>query len=293
MKKMLFVLNPCAGKKKALRHLPKILDIFNRGGYDVQVYVTAASGDAIPAVQRLAPGMDLVVCCGGDGTFNETVSALLGAGLTTPVGYIPAGSTNDFANSLQLKTDCLKAAKQIVEGTPHVYDMGQFGDRYFSYVASFGAFTRVSYATPQSIKNALGHTAYLLEGVTELGRIKSIPIKLELDGELLEEPLLFGAICNSTSVGGILTLPREKVDMSDGLFEVMLVRKPHSLGEITECLSAVRKHTYNCAMMTFRTAKTIRAIVEDSLDWTLDGEHAPMEKEILIQNLHHAVTLMQ
>ena len=156
-------MNPYAGTRKAAKILTDILAVFNRADYQVLTYMTAATGDARQAVLNQARGMDLVVCCGGDGTLNETVSGLIEAGLDIPVGYIPAGSTNDFATSLKLSTNPVQAAKAIVEGVPTAYDVGRFGDRYFAYVASFGAFTKSSYATPQSVKNALGHTAYVLK----------------------------------------------------------------------------------------------------------------------------------
>ena len=151
MKKLLFVLNPCAGTRKANKVLPALLALFNRAGYDVLTFITGASGEAIDEVAAKAADMDLIVCCGGDGTFNETVTGILKSGASTPVGYIPTGSTNDFAGSLGLPLDPLKAAKQIIDGTPQQYDIGQFNMRYFTYVASFGAFTRASYTTPQSI----------------------------------------------------------------------------------------------------------------------------------------------
>ena len=159
MKKMLLVVNPYSGQKKAGKMLAEIIALFNRADYAVQAYITAGPGDATGEVARLCNQVDLVVCCGGDGTFNETIAGLLQVGSNTPVGYIPAGSTNDFASSLHLPGDLLEAAKEIIEGRPVAYDAGSFGGRIFSYVASFGAFTRASYATPQGIKNALGHTA--------------------------------------------------------------------------------------------------------------------------------------
>lgn len=293
MKKMLFVLNPFAGMRKANRQLSDILAIFNRAGYDVHVYITAGPKDAIGAIKTIAPGVDLVVCCGGDGTFNETVTALLEAGLDLPIGYIPAGSTNDFANSLSLSTDPLAAARQIVDGTPECYDVGKFGDRYFSYVASFGAFTKASYATPQNVKNALGHTAYILEGIHELSQIHPVHVCMELDGEVLEDDYLFGAVCNSTSVGGILTLDPNQVDMGDGMFEVLLVRAPRDLSEITECILAVQKQQYNCRMMTFRSAKEVRFYTDGDMPWTLDGELEPGHREITASNLHHAIRLVK
>ena len=292
MKKMLFILNPCAGTKKANRVLTDILDAFNRADYQVQVHVTAGAKDATQAVKDYAPGMDLVVCCGGDGTFNETVTGLLDAGLSIPIGFIPAGSTNDFANSLKLPLQPMKAAQAIIDGTAKPLDIGLFNGRYFSYVASFGAFTKVSYATPQSVKNALGHTAYVLESLKEIAGIRKMFVRLELDGEIEEGEYIFGAICNSTSVGGVLTLDRKKVDMSDGLFEVLLVRAPQDLFELTECITAVQKQQYNCRMMTFRTAKSVKILEGANIAWSLDGESANGSEDITISNLHHAIQLV-
>ena len=293
MKQVLFILNPKAGTRKAAKALADILNIFNRAGYIVQIHLTAGPGDGIFAVKTFAPGKDLVVCCGGDGTFNETVTGLMEAGLHIPIGYIPAGSTNDFAASMGLSTDLLTAAKQIVDGTPQALDLGKFGDRYFSYVASFGAFSRASYNTPQNIKNALGHTAYLLEGIHELSQIRKMHMGFQLDGELLEDDYLFGAVCNSTSIGGILTIDPNQVDMGDGMFEVLLVRAPRDLTEITECIMAVQKQQYNCRMMTFRSVKSVKVFAEKETNWTLDGEKAVGSEEISIVNLHHAIQLIK
>ncbi len=290
---MLLILNPYAGMRKANKALVDILSVFNRAGYDVHVYITAGPGDGISAVKSLAPGMDVVVCCGGDGTLNETISGLLEARLDIPLGYIPTGSTNDFAASLGLPTDPVAAAQLIADGSPVYYDVGKFGNRFFSYVASFGAFTKASYATAQSVKNALGHTAYLLEGIQELSQIRKVTLQLELDGEPLKDEYLFGAVCNSTSVGGLLTLDPQQVDMSDGMFEVLLVRMPKDFSEIAECILAVQKQQYNCRMMTFRSAKTITVQAETELPWTLDGEKAPTDGTITITNLHHAIRLIK
>ena len=294
VKKMLFILNPCAGTKKASRSLPDILSVFNRANFDVRTYVTASQGDATRAVRDLAEGMDLVVCCGGDGTFNETVSGILEYGLDLPIGYIPAGSTNDFAASLGLSADLLTAARAIADGKPQAYDAGRFGNRYFSYVASFGAFTRTSYTTPQTIKNALGHTAYLLEGIQELSQIRKHHVKLTLDeGEVLEDDYLFGAICNSTSVGGILSLDPRQVDLQDGKFEILLVKAPKTLQDIPECLLAVQKQQYNSAIMTFRSASHITVEADPNLSWTLDGERGEGGSRILIDNLPLAIRIIR
>ena len=294
MKKMLFVMNPNAGVRRANRYLTEILTVFNRADYAVDVYITAGQGDATRVVAQRAKNVDLVVCCGGDGTFNETVTGLLQSGADTPIGYIPSGSTNDFATSLKLPMATVQAAQEIVEGKPVAYDVGLFGDRYFTYVASFGAFTKASYNTPQSVKNALGHTAYVLEGIQELSQIRNFHLRMETDGSVIEDDFIFGAISNSTSVGGILTLNPSQVDMGDGQFEILLVRAPRNLTEITTCIQAVQTQNYNdCEMITFCSARSVKVVAEPGIIWTLDGERADGAEEIQVQNLHHAIRLMQ
>ena len=199
-------------------------------------------------------GLDGIVAIGGDGTFNETVAGILESGTNVPVGYIPSGSTNDFANSLGLSTDPVEAAKNIAAGKIERFDVGSFNGRYFTYVASFGAFTRTSYSTPQNVKNTLGHTAYLLEGIQEISQLRPSHVRIELEGRVIEDDFLFGAISNSISVGGILTLDPKQVDMTDGKFELLLVRAPKDLLEVSECVVALQKQQYNCAMMTFVSA---------------------------------------
>ncbi len=293
MKKMLFVMNPYSGTRKAVRYLVELISLFNRAGYDVTTHMTAGSGDATEVVARLAGNMDLVVCSGGDGTLNETICGILRSGADVPIGYIPSGSTNDFASSLKLSMNVLQAAQDIVEGTPVRYDVGQFGDRFFSYVASFGAFTKASYSTPQSVKNALGHTAYLLESINELSQIKNEHVRMEIDGQVVEDDFIFGAISNSTSVGGILTLNPSLVDMADGLMEVLLIRTPRSLLEISECIQAVQSQQYNCSMITFRSAREVKIYASPDMPWTLDGEKEEGHAEVTARNVHHAIRLMK
>ncbi len=292
MKKLLFVMNPNAGTRKANKLLTDILSIFSKEGFDVHIHITREQDDGRRVVAKRAKDMDLVVCCGGDGTFNETIAGLMDGGAKCPVGYIPAGSTNDFANSLGLPTDPLKAAAKIATGTPTAYDAGSFNGRYFTYVASFGAFTKTSYTTPQNIKNALGHTAYLLSGIQEISQIRAVHGKFTLDGEVIEDDFLFGAICNSNSLGGIVTLDPKQVDMRDGKFELLLVRAPKDLIELGECIQAVQKQVYNCKMITFLSASQIQIKIEP-LSWSLDGEHQEGKEEILVENIHHAFKLVQ
>lgn len=293
LKKILFIVNPKAGTKKAQKYLADILGEFCRAGHTVITHVTTGLGDAVNAVKRYAATVDMVVCCGGDGTFNETINGIMQCGSNVPIGYIPAGSTNDFAASLKLPTHPLEAARAILGGKPVRYDIGQFGRRYFSYVASFGAFTRASYTTPQSVKNALGHTAYILEGIQELSQIRPLHVKLELDDQVIEDDFLFGAISNSTSVGGILTLDPTQVDMRDGRFEILLVRVPRKMGEISECIQALSTQKYNCQMITFRSSSHVRVTAETDMVWTLDGERAEGAPIVDIYNHQQAIGLLQ
>ena len=293
MKKMLFIVNPNAGQRRIHRYLSDIVAIFNQAGYHVEMFVTTAAGDATKVVAQRAMDQDLIVCAGGDGTFNETVNGLLRSHYRIPLGYIPCGSTNDFGTSLKLSTNILQAARNIVNGTPTKYDVGRFNDRHFTYVASFGAFTRTSYSTPQNVKNALGHIAYLLEGIQELSQLRMEHIRLEADGQTVEGDFLFGAISNSTSVGGILTLREDQVDMGDGEFEILLVRAPKNLAELSNCIQSVQNQCYNCAAITFFSAKEVRVTADPKMNWSLDGEKEPGREEIRVVNLHQAITLIK
>ncbi len=292
MKKMLFIMNPVSGQKRVNKHLTDILLEFSKAGYEITTHITTTQGDAVTAAEKWAKAVDLVVCSGGDGTLNETVTGMLRAGADTPIGYIPTGTTNDFASSLGLSSNPLQAAVDILEGTPVTYDVGRFGQRYFSYVASFGAFTRSSYVVPQNIKNALGHTAYVLGGISEISQIRKEHIRMEIDGQTVEDDFLFGAICNSLSIGGILTLDPKQVDLGDGLFEILLVRNPRNLTEIAECIQAVQNQTYNCEMITFRSAKSVKIFADPEMPWTLDGEREDGHAEVEVENLHHAIRLI-
>ena len=292
MKKMLFILNPNAGQRKANKYLAEILSIFNRADYDVNVYVTGGSGEAREVAKQRAGEVDIIVCCGGDGTYNEVMSGILQSGKQIPIGYIPAGSTNDFASSLGLPGDPVEAAKVIAEGKCRCYDVGCFGTRHFAYVASFGAFTRTSYSTPQSLKNALGHTAYILGGARELSQIKKYHLRVETDTEVVEDDFIFGAVCNSTSLGGILKLDPGVVDMRDGKFELFLVRAPKNPGELASFLQALQSKKYNCAMMTFRNTSKVRITAPETMCWTIDGEKEEGHSQIEVVNLQRVIRVM-
>ena len=294
MKKLLFIMNPYAGTRRANRYLSDIIGIFNAADYEVTVYMTSGPGNCRQIVEDRAAEADLLVCCGGDGTFNEALSGLMSRGLDMPIGYIPAGSANDFANSLHLSLNVCQAARDIVSGQVARYDAGRFGDRIFSYVASFGAFTRTSYATPQPLKNVLGHAAYVLQGVQELTQLHTEHIRLELDdGTVVEDDFLFGAISNSTSMGGVLTLDPKQVDLRDGKFEVLLIRSPRDLVELTECIIALQRQDYSCRMITFLSTSRVTVTAPKEMAWTLDGEHAPGQEQVEIVCLNQAIRLMK
>ena len=293
MEKLLLIINPCAGQKKAKKQLTEIIDIFNRANFSVITHITSGSGDAEAACIRYADQVSRIVCCGGDGTFNETVSGILKSGKDVPIGYIPAGSTNDFASSLHLNSDLLQAARDIVDGQPKRLDIGLFGNRYFSYVASFGAFTRTSYTTPQNMKNALGHTAYILSGIQELSQIRSHPLRFALsDGSIIEDKFLFGAISNSTSVGGVLTLAPDRVNMADGKLELLLIRAPKDLFELSDCVRALQQKTYNSPMITFLSTESVTVSAPEEMCWTIDGEQEPGHAETEVSCLHHAIQII-
>ena len=293
MRKLLLLVNPNAGQRRVNKLLTEVIGVFNEGGYEVTVFLTTGPGSGIRIVEERAGVYDLVVCAGGDGTLNETITGILRSGADCPIGYIPCGSTNDFAATLKLSTDIVQAARDIMLGKPEEHDLGRWGERYFTYIASFGAFTRVSYSTPQNLKNALGHLAYVLSGITELPQIRSIPMRLELDGEPVEGKYLFGAVSNSTSVGGVITLDPHLVDLRDGKFEVILVRLPRDPAELAQCITALQNHTYDSAAITFRSVSSLTVHQDPSLVWTLDGERAEGAEEIHIENLHRAIRLVR
>lgn len=292
MKKNLIIINPCSGKKRANKYLTAIVDTFTTNDYICTVLTTTKRGDGTVYAAQYGGDFDLVTCIGGDGTFNEVVAGLLEGGHKTPVGYIPAGSTNDFASSLNLSTRILKAAEDIVKGEKLPIDIGSFNGRKFSYVASFGAFTQTSYATPQNIKNALGHLAYVLEGVTSIASIKKEHICIEADGQIYEDDYIFGAISNSTSLAGIITLKPEYVDMSDGMFELLLVKSPKNIIDITEIVHMLSTQNYESGMLTFINAKEFKISTSKDMPWSLDGEFQEGCDEIYVENLHNAIEIM-
>ena len=292
MKRVMIILNPCAGTKQANKYFVDIVDIFCRAGYETVTATTEKRGDGTAFAKSRAGEFDLVVCIGGDGTFNEVIAGVIESGADVPLGYIPAGSTNDFANSLNLSKNVVQAARDIVTGVPRTLDIGWFNGRYFSYVASFGAFTRASYEAPQSIKNALGHLAYILEGIKDIPSIKPEKVRLKMEQGIYGGDYLFGAISNSTSVGGILTLSDDLVDMNDGMFEVLLIKSPSNILELNQILVALTKQNYSSPMISLFNSREMDITADPSMPWTLDGEYQEGSESITIKNLHGAIKLL-
>ena len=292
MKRVLIVLNPCAGTRQANRYFVEIIEVFCNAGYRVEVKTTAKRGEGTDIVKQRAEDFDLLVCIGGDGTFNEVVEGLLESGVRIPLGYIPAGSTNDFASSMGLSKDIVQAARDIVEGQPRSLDIGSFNGRYFSYVASFGAFTRASYEAPQSIKNALGHLAYILEGIKDIPSIKPEKLWLKVEQGTYGGDYLFGAVCNSTSVGGLLTLSEDLVDMNDGKFEVILIKSPSNILELNQILFALTTQNYNTPLISFFSSGHLTITADPDMPWTLDGEYQEGCAEIEVKNIKGAIQLI-
>ena len=293
MKKLLLIINPVAGRNQAQADLFKMVRVFAEHDCEVTVYPTRGPQDCTRKVLADAGRFDLVVCCGGDGTLNEMVSGMMQREDHVPMGYIPLGSTNDFAASLHLPSHVEEAALRCVEGTAFHMDVGSLNDRYFNYIAAFGAFTEASYATPQQIKNALGHLAYILEGVKSLGRLQPIHVRITADGESFEEDYLFGAVTNTVSLGGVLRLDPSRVLLDDGMYELLLlVKNPQNPTEAQAMLSALMLQNYDGPLVRMLRASDILFESNHEISWTIDGEFGGSFSTTHILNNKNAVTLM-
>ncbi len=296
VKKILFVFNPRAGKARIRNKLCDIIDIFTKAGYEVTVYPTQYEGDAVNVVRDKKKSYDLLVCSGGDGTLDEVVNGMIKSSKQIPIGYIPAGSTNDFAGSLGISKDMCKAARCIADGRDYACDIGTFNEECFVYIAAFGLFTDVSYETSQEIKNVLGHMAYILEGVKRLSAIRSYKLKVyykEESGEdkVIEDEFIFGMVTNSLSVGGFKRITGRNVELDDGKFEVTLVRKPMNLLDINMIRSSFlnRKIDMNY-MYCFKVSEVVFE-AEDEIAWTNDGEFGGNHSIVHIKNMKQAVKI--
>lgn len=292
MKRLLFLLNPQAGQRRANRFLPEMLRMFIEAGYRCEVYVTGAGGEATQVLADSPRKYDLVICAGGDGTLNETVSGMLAAGMKNPLGYIPCGTTNDYASSIGLSPDVMQAARDILEGKAQTVDVGTFNGRYFVYTATCGAFAKASYTTPQAAKNVLGHAAYVLEGMRDLTAIKPIHMKVRANELVLEDDFVFCSVTNSTSVGGILRLDTQLVALNDGRFEVTMVRNPVNPAQLSSIIVGLTTQSVPNDMIHFFSARKISIECDEPMEWTLDGERESETDAVSMENLHSAIRIM-
>ena len=293
--RVLLMVNPMAGRQKIRNELLYVVDTLTKAGYETIIYTTQGKDATRDLLAEKDSQFDRVICCGGDGTFNEILSATMHWNKRPILGYIPAGTTNDFAAGLKLPSDIREAAVNIVRGTPHTVDAGLFNTSYFSYVASFGAFTETSYSTPQNFKNALGHLAYILEGIKEIPAYTPYTVCVEADGQIYKDSYIFGAVSNARSVGGILKISDSLVDLNDGVFEVMMIKMPKTLMDlsaIVTSLTSLNPLKYDPSMFLFLQTKELKITFEQEMVWSLDGERVSGGKEARIACIKDAFKIL-
>jgi len=292
-KRLLLIVNPCSGRAKMRGELLRVTEIFSAYGYDVTVYPTKARADATEKILTLEKGeYQKIVVCGGDGTLNEAITGIMENSLDCPLGYIPAGTLNEWSSGLNISKNIPTAAKDTITGTTVQLDIGKFDNKYFSYTASFGAFTEASYSAPQDIKNVLGQAAYFFEGVKSLANIKPYHLKFTCEDREIEGDFLFGAISNSMSVGGIVKFKEAVVKLNDGLFEVFLIRKPKTVMELQPIIDGILRQDLNRSGIEFFHTNKITVTGSKDVSWTLDGEYAAGQQVIEITNLKKAINFI-
>ena len=292
-KKLLFIYNSNAGKGQILAKLGEIIEVFVKGGYEVEVYPTQAPKDAIQKVENVRDDVSVIVCSGGDGTLDEVTTGMVKSGKNIPIGYIPIGTTNDYASSLGLSKNVVQAAFDIVDGEPKSYDVGIFNDDVFVYVAAFGLFTEVTYATNQELKKLFGHMAYVLEGVKSLADVKAYHMKVEIEGEIWEDEFIYGMVTNSTSVGGFKKLTGKNVELDDGTFEYTFIRKPKNLSEMQEIITNLLTADDKTEKILSGKAKCVVVESAEEVPWTLDGEFGGNQTFVRIDNLYHGMQIIR
>lgn len=294
MKKLMMIVNPAAGRGAYTVNFPEAMQLLYKGGYIPSLYYTAAKGDAMHLAREYSSGYDVVACIGGDGTLSEVLSGLMHVDNPPPVGYIPMGTANDVATTLDIpKNDTIGAVKLILEGEAHPFDVGGFGEHdYFAYIAAFGAFTTVSYATPQNQKRALGHLAYVLQGAAELPYIEKYHTKVEFDDGVIETDLVYGSMSNSTSVAGIVKLPENMVHLGDGMSELVLVKDPGSVEKFAELAASVLSRRFDSDKLIILHTKKAKFTFEKPVAWTRDGEAGGSHQSVILQNYKCPVQLI-
>lgn len=296
MKRLYFICNLHSGKAAISNYLGKIINRFTESNYEVIVHPTQYSGDGIESAKYACQNdFDLIVCSGGDGTLNEVIQGCMLSSNKIPIGYIPNGSTNDFARGIGIPISPMEAIENILNGKPLFCDVGSFNEKYFTYIAAFGAFTEISYQTPQQYKNVLGHAAYILSGIARLPHIKSTRMRIEYDNIVLEDNYLYGMITNSTSVANLLSL--SDVEWDDGLFEVTLIKKPTNLLHFQKIISSLANglqlESEKQYIDYFRASNIkVTNLEDDDVAWTIDGEYGGNKRINKIKNHHKAISFL-
>ena len=291
--RILLIYNPKAGRGQFLSEVPNVIDLFTKAGYAVEVYPTQAPGDALRRIMTLEGDYDMMVPMGGDGTLDEIFTGLIRSGRDIPVGYIPVGSTNDYANSLRLSSNVVEAVGDIIGGVPSGVDAGVLNKEHvFVYVAAFGAFTDVAYQTNQDMKNALGHVAYLIEATKRLGDLKSYAFRVETQDWVAEGDYIFGMVTNSTSVGGIRNITGPEVRLDDGLFEVTLIHNPKNILEMQEIAGSLLTQNYDTDLIDYFKTDALELTSLQEIPWTLDGEYGGSYSKVHIENRYRAIRMV-
>lgn len=291
-RKLLFVFNPKSGMGLIKNHLLEIVDVMVKAGYEPTVYPTQARGDAIRKVKEDGANYDRIVCSGGDGTLDEVVTGMREADLQMPLGYIPAGSTNDFARTLGIPSDMVKAAEIAVGEHVFPCDVGQFNDDTFVYIAGFGVFTEISYDTPQELKNILGHAAYILSAAKSLASIPSYLMQIEVNGEVIQDRFVYGMITNSVSVAGFKGLTGKDVELDDGEFEVTLIKSPNNPIELNDIIAYLTGLVSETKMVYTFKSSHIKLRSRSSVSWTMDGENGGEHWSVEIKNHHKKLNIL-
>lgn len=294
MKRLMMIVNPSAGRGGYRYYFGEAMKILADGGYSIELFFTAGPKEAAKYAAAYAADFDTVACIGGDGTLSEVIGGLMKIPNPPPLGYIPMGTTNDVATTVGIpKNDTIGAARRIVMGEPHPFDVGGFGkDEYFTYIAAFGAFTEVSYATPQDQKRALGHLAYVLQGAQQLGKIEKIPVRVEYDTGVYEGELVYGSMSNSLSVAGIVRLREDMVLLGDGISELVLVQDPGTIDAYGEMISAVLTRSFESNSLKIIQTRRARFTFDRPVAWTRDGEDGGKHRELELCNYHAPVRLI-
>jgi len=292
-KRILLIVNPKSGKGRYQAEISNILDVLCRDGASVAVHITKYPGHAREIAHREANRYDIVACLGGDGTLGETIAGLMDLDVRPPVGYIPMGTTNDMAATLELPKDPARAAEIILAGVPLPVDVGRFQGEYFTYIAAFGAFTEVAYQTPKENKQTLGHFAYVLEGVGRLTKITPRKLIVEYDeGKRVAGEFVFGGVTNTTSIAGLLRLSPDLVSLSDGAFEVILVKNPRNLLDLNTIFMDIVTKKYDSEYVQIFRAKQVRFQFEEPVAWTRDGEAGGAHVEVHLHTIHPGVQIL-